>query len=140
MEELEILFGGVLAIGSKNWSSGGVIASGPEESSTPSTSMPNETPISLEEDENLLRNTSEEVQCSKKKHKGKKEQTQEEMSKIMNALEHFERPSVKECMKILKKLTTYEDPLYYVAINAFCKKKEYRVVWVEMESDQERMG
>ena len=58
----------------------------------------------------------------------------------MNALENFEGPSVKECMKILNKLTTYEDPLYYVAINAFYKKKEYRVVWVEMESDQERMG
>ena len=73
MEALEILFGGVLAIGSKNWSSGGVIASRPEESSTHSTSMPNETPISLEEDENLLRNTSEEVQCSRKKQKkGKK--------------------------------------------------------------------
>ena len=141
MEELEILFGGVLATGSKNWSSGGVIAFGHEESSTHSTSMPSETPISLEEDENLPRNTSEEVQCSKKKQKkGKKEQTQEEMNKIMNALENFEGPSVKECMNILKKLTTYEDPLYYVAINAFCKKKEYRVVWVEMESDQERMG
>ena len=58
----------------------------------------------------------------------------------MNALENFEGPSVKECMKILKKHTTYEDPLYYVAIKAFCKKKEYRVVWVEMESDQGRMG
>ena len=93
-----------------------MIVSGPEESSTHSTSMPSETPISLEEDENLLRNTSEEVQCSKKKQKkGKKEQTQEEMSKIMNAIENFEGPSVKECMKILKKLTTYEDPLYYVA-------------------------
>ena len=53
----------------------------------------------------------------------------------MNALENFEGLSVKECMKILKKLTTYEDPLYYVVINAFCKNKEYRVVWVEMESD-----
>ena len=108
MEELEILFGGVLATGSKNWSSGGVIASGHEESSTHSTFMPSETPISLEEDENLPRNTSEKVQCSKKKQKkGKKEQTQEEMNKIMNALENFEGPSVKECMNILKKLTTY---------------------------------
>ena len=34
--------------------------------------MPSETPINLEENENLLRNTSEEVQGSKKKHKGKK--------------------------------------------------------------------
>ena len=91
MEELEILFGGVIATGSKNWSFGGVIASRPEESSTHSTSMPSETPISVEEDENLLSNTSEEVQCSKKKQKkGKKEQTQEEMSKLMNALENFE--------------------------------------------------
>ena len=55
-----------------------MIAYGPKESSTHSTSMPSETSISLEEDENLLRNTSEEVQCSKKKQKkGKKEQTQE---------------------------------------------------------------
>ncbi|RVX05813.1 hypothetical protein CK203_023807 [Vitis vinifera] len=112
MEELEALFGGVLATGSKNWSSGGVIASGAEESSTHSTSMPSETSISLEEDENLPRNTNDEA----------------------------EGPSVKECMKILKKLLTYEDPLYYVAINGFCKKKEYREVWVEMESDEERMG
>ena len=68
-----ILFRGVLATGSKNWSSGVVIAFGPEESSTHSTSIPSENPISLEEDENLLRNTSEEVQCSKKKQKkGKK--------------------------------------------------------------------
>ena len=72
MEELEILFGGVLATRSKNWSSGGVIASGPEESSTHSTSIPSETPISLEEDENLPRNTSEEVQCSKKNRRSEK--------------------------------------------------------------------
>ncbi|RVW44383.1 hypothetical protein CK203_071012 [Vitis vinifera] len=141
MEELEALFGGVLATGSKNWSSGGVIASGAEESSTHSTSMPSETSISLEEDENLPRNTNDEAEGSKKKQKkGKKEQNQEEMNRIINVLENFEGPSVKECMKILKKLLTYEDPLYYVAINGFCKKKEYREVWVEMESDEERMG
>ena len=57
----------------------------------------------------------------------------------MNVLENFEGPSMKECMKILKKLLTYEDPLYYVAINAFFKKKEYREALVGMESDQERM-
>ena len=141
MEELEALFGGVLATGSKNWSSGGVIASGAEESSTHSTSMPSETSISLEEDEDLPRNTNDEAEGSKKKQKkGKKEQTQEEMNRIVNVLENFEGPTVKECMKILKRLLTYEDPLYYVAINAFCKKKEYREVWMEMESDEERMG
>ena len=43
-------------------------------------------------------------------------------------------------MKILKRFVTYEDPLYYVAINAFCKKKKYREVRVEMESDKERIG
>ena len=140
MEELEALFGGVLATGSKNWSSGGVIASGAEESSTHSTSMPSETSISLEEDEDLPRNTNDETEGSKKKQKkGKKEQTQEEMYRIVNVLENFEGPTVKECMKILKRLLTYEDPLYYVAINAFCKKKEYREVWMEMESDEERM-
>ena len=70
MNELEILFGGVLATGSKNWSS--MIASGPEESSTHSTYMPNETPINSEENENFLRNISEEIQGSKKKlNKGK---------------------------------------------------------------------
>ena len=67
MEELEALCGGVLAIGSKNWSSGGVIASGAEESSIHSTSMLSETSISLEEDEDLLRNTNDEAEGSKKK-------------------------------------------------------------------------
>ena len=67
MEELEALFEGVLATGSKNWSSGGVIAFGAEESSTHSTSMPSETSISLEEDENFPRNTNDEVEGSKKK-------------------------------------------------------------------------
>ena len=38
-----------------------MIASGPEESLTHSTSIPSETPISLEEDENLLKNTNEEI-------------------------------------------------------------------------------
>lgn len=116
MEELEALFGGVLATGSKNWSSGGVMAYGAEESSTHSTSMPSETSISLEEDEDLPRNTNDEAEGSKKKQKkGKKEQTQEEMNRIMNVMENFEGPSMKECMKILKRLLTYEDPLYYLA-------------------------
>ncbi|RVW96101.1 L10-interacting MYB domain-containing protein [Vitis vinifera] len=115
VEELEALFGGVLATG--------------------------ETSISLEEDEDLPRNTNDEAVGSKKKQKKrKKEQTQEEMNRIVNVLENFEGPSVKECMKILKRLLTYEDPLYYVTINAFCKKKEYREVWMKMESDEERMG
>ncbi|KAL6326393.1 hypothetical protein AAG906_008255 [Vitis piasezkii] len=103
VEELEALFGGVLATG--------------------------ETSISLEEDEDLPRNTNDEAKVLRKKKKRKKEQTQEEMKRIMNVLENFEGPSVKECMKILKKLLTYEDLLYY-----------YREVWVEMESDKERMG
>nr|CAN74706.1 hypothetical protein VITISV_036360 [Vitis vinifera] len=64
VEELEALFGGVLATRSKNWSSGGVIASGAEESSTHSTSMPSETSISLEEDEDLPRNTNDEAEGS----------------------------------------------------------------------------
>ena len=62
------------------------------------------------------------------------------MKRIMNVLENFEGPSVKECVEILKRLLTYDDPLYYVEINVFCKKKEYKEVWVEMESDKERMG
>ena len=69
MEELEVLFGEVLATRSKNWSSGEVIASRAEESSTHSTSMPSETSISLEEDENFPRNTNDEVEGSKKKQK-----------------------------------------------------------------------
>ena len=44
-----------------------MIAYGAKESSTHSTSMPSKTPISLEEDENLPRNTNDEVQGSKKK-------------------------------------------------------------------------
>ena len=69
VKELEALFGRVLATGSKHWSIGGVIDSGVEESSTHSTSMPNETLISLEEDENLPRNTNDEAEGSKKKQK-----------------------------------------------------------------------
>ena len=100
------------------------MSSGPEESSTHSTSMPSETSISLEEDENLPRSTNDEVEGSKKKQKkGNKDQTQEEMKRIMNVLKNFEGPSVKECMKILKRLLSYEDLLYYVTINVFCKKK-----------------
>ena len=44
-----------------------MIAFGSKESLTHSEFMPSETPISLEEDENLQRNTSKEVQCYKKK-------------------------------------------------------------------------
>ena len=62
------------------------------------------------------------------------------MNRIMNMLENFKGPSVKECMKILRRLLTYEDQLYYVAINVFYKKKQYRELWVDIESDQERMG
>ena len=69
MEELEALFGGVLATGSKNWSYKEVITSRAEKSLTHSTSMPSETSISLEEDENFPRNTNDEVEGSKKKQK-----------------------------------------------------------------------
>ena len=73
-----------------------MIASRAEESSTQSISMPSKTSISLEEDEDLPRNTNDEAEGSKKKQKkGKKEQTQEEMNRIMNVLENFEGPSVK---------------------------------------------
>ena len=67
MEELKAFFGEELATGSKNWSSKWVIFYEAKESSTHSTSMPGKTPISLEEDENLPRNTNDEVQGSKKK-------------------------------------------------------------------------
>ena len=124
MEELEALFGGVLATGSKNWSYEEVITSRAKKSLTHSTSMPSETSISLEEDENFPRNTNDEVEGSKKKQKKwNKKQTQEEINRIMNVLENFEGPLIKECMKILKRLLTYENPLYYVAINVFYKKK-----------------
>ena len=67
-----------------------------KESSTHSTSMPSETLINLEEDENFPKNTNDEVEGSKKtQKKGKKEQTQEEMNRIMNVLENFEGSSVK---------------------------------------------
>ena len=69
MEELEALFGGVLATGSKNWSYEEVITSRAKKSLTHSTSMPSETSISLEEDENFPRNTNDEVEGSKKKQK-----------------------------------------------------------------------
>lgn len=66
-----------------------MIASRVEELSTRYTSMPSETLLSLEEDENLLRNTNDE------KIEGKKEKTKKEINKIINVLENFERPLVK---------------------------------------------
>lgn len=66
-----------------------MIASRVEELSTHYTSMPSETLLSLEEDENLLRNTNDE------KIEGKKEKTKKEINKIINVLENFERPLVK---------------------------------------------
>ena len=83
--------------------------------------------LNLKEDENLPRNTNEEVQGSKKKYKKwKKEQTQEEINRIINVLKNLERPLVKDCMKTLGRLLAYKDPLYCMATNVFCKKKEYR--------------
>ena len=73
MDELEALFGGVLATRSKNWSSKGVIAFGAKESSIHSTFMPSETLINLKEDENLSRNSNDEVQGFMKKTKERKE-------------------------------------------------------------------
>ena len=46
---------------------------------------------------------------------------------------------MKDCTTILQKILTIQDPLYYVAINTLCNKKEYKEVWMEMESDQERI-
>ena len=66
-----------------------MIASRVEELSTRYTSMPSETLLSLEEDENLLRNTNDE------KIEGKKEKTKKEINEIINVLENFERPLVK---------------------------------------------
>ena len=122
MEELETLFGGISAIESQNWSSRGVVTSIAEESLTHSTYMPSETPINLEEDGDLQTN-NEKQGCKKKSKKGKKAQTHEEINKIINVLENFEGSSMKECMKTLKLLITYDDALYYASINAFCKKK-----------------
>lgn len=94
--ELEIFFGGVLATRSENWSFGGVIAFGPEESSIQSSSMSRKTPINVDEDENLLRNTHEEAQVSKKNIRKEKQKSKlEKMSRIMNALKKFEGPSTK---------------------------------------------
>ena len=73
MDELEALFGRVLATGSKNWSSKGVIAFGVKESSIHSKFMPSETLINLKEDENLSRNSNDEVQGFMKKTKERKE-------------------------------------------------------------------
>ena len=80
MEELETLFGGILATGSQNWSSEGEVASAAEESLTHTTSMPSETPINLEENGDLQTN-DEEQGFKKKSKKGKKVQTHEEMNK-----------------------------------------------------------
>ena len=136
------MFGGVLAIGPKNGSSEGT----DNTSSTHSTSMPCEIPISLEEDDNLQRKlrreqtADDEVRVPNKKQKRNLDQIETKVNTITYAWENLEGPSVQECMKILRRLLTFENPLYFIAANAFCKRKEYRELWMDMESDEERIG
>lgn len=140
MEELEALFGGFVTTGPRNGSSDNT------SSSTHSTSMPCEIPISPEEDDSLRRKlrseqtADDDVRVPNKKQKRKLDKIETKVNTITYARENLEGPSVQECMKILRQLLTFENPLYFVAANAFCKRKEYRELWMDMESDEERIG
>ena len=81
---------------------------------TPHSKSPNSDYPNLDEEE-----SGEESEKRRKVD----ETTSEEVRRIMSELEKRDRgPSVTECMDLLRKLLTYEDPLYFVAANAFCKR------------------
>ncbi|KAK3231832.1 hypothetical protein Dsin_003713 [Dipteronia sinensis] len=78
----------------------------------------------------------------KKQKKRKFDETREEICKIVSVLEKSDNngPSMVDCFSILKRFLNYKDPLYFIATNALCKRKEYREVWMQMDSDEERLG
>lgn len=86
--------------------------------------MPSETPISLKKDENLPKNTNNEVKGSKKNIKKKRKNKFKKKWNSEYIWEFWRIPREGEYMKSLRRLLTYEDPLYYVATNAFWKKKK----------------
>ncbi|KAK2635631.1 hypothetical protein Ddye_030423 [Dipteronia dyeriana] len=144
VKELEVLFGGVFVTGLPEIGN---------TSSVHSTSATSKRMIKLEngcsvptphsKSPNFDYPNVDEEESDEESEKRRKidETTSEEVGRIMSELEKRDRgPSVKECMDILRKLLTFEDPLYFVAANAFCKRKEYRELWVDMESDLERIG
>ncbi|TXG67103.1 hypothetical protein EZV62_008378 [Acer yangbiense] len=93
------------------------------------------------EDANLNKSNECEDRPKEKKQKRRKlDQTHEEVCKIVEVLEKDRGPSMDDCMEILHRLLTYEDPQYFVATNALCKRKEYRVLWMGMPSDEERIA
>ncbi|KAL5827692.1 hypothetical protein ACOSQ3_019536 [Xanthoceras sorbifolium] len=143
VEELEVLFGGVLVAATNN-----------SNSSVHSTSVSSKRLIKLENDcsvptphpkspnfDYLILNEEQSREESEKRRK-LDEITFEEVIRFRSVLEKREDrgPCVKECMAILRKLLTFEDPIYFVAVNAFCKRREYRELWVDMESDLERIA
>lgn len=118
-------------------------------SSHSAASMPCEVPISLEGDDNSQRKLhweqtgagDGEEGVQNRKRKRKPGQIGAKVNGVSDdGWENVEGPSVAECMKILRQILTYENPLYFVAANAFCKRREYRELWMDMESEQERIG
>ncbi|KAK3230043.1 hypothetical protein Dsin_001924 [Dipteronia sinensis] len=145
-EELEQLFDGVLATGIENLSSG--MEEIPEIGSTSSTcsTSTHSTSFVRQMEENEETNLNKSNECEdhpkgKKQKRRKLDQTYEEVCKIIEVLEKDRGPSMDgDCMEILRRLLTYEDPQYFVATNALCKRKEYRVLWMGMQSDGERIA
>ncbi|KAK2663442.1 hypothetical protein Ddye_002016 [Dipteronia dyeriana] len=86
--------------------------------------------------------SDDEQPTEKKQKKRKIDETREEICKIVSVLEKSDNngPSMADCFSILKRFLNYKDPLYFIATNALCKRKEYREVWMQMDSDEERLG
>ncbi|KAH9669600.1 L10-interacting MYB domain-containing protein [Citrus sinensis] len=148
-EELVALFSGAVATGAYNWSSG--MEGIPEMGNL--SSMLSETPINVEDNDcevktpdsytNVDEPLSDDMQrCKKKQKKSKSDETREDINKLVAVLEKTDDkgPSITQCMPILRKLLTYDNPMYYVATNALCNKREYRELWMGMECDEERIG
>ncbi|KAK2653622.1 hypothetical protein Ddye_013478 [Dipteronia dyeriana] len=155
-EELETLFSGVSATGTHNWSSGmeGISQMGKTTTAfSPAICCDNYVRLT-EEDENIPSNPNpehpslnhpiqdDEQPTEKKQKKRKVDETREEICKIVSVLEKSDNngPSMTDCFSMLKRFLNYKDPLYFIATSALCKRKEYREVCIQMDSDEERLG
>ncbi|KAK2645399.1 hypothetical protein Ddye_020594 [Dipteronia dyeriana] len=114
-----------------------------EDENIPSNPNPEHPSLNhpIQDDEQPTKKSIEQP-TEKKQKKRKIDETREEICKIVSVLEKSDNngPSMADCFSILKRFLNYKDPLYFIATNALCKRKEYREVWMKMDSDEERLG
>ncbi|TXG53831.1 hypothetical protein EZV62_019087 [Acer yangbiense] len=119
---------GVLATGSYNWSSGMEGIPNMGNTSTPFSSPYVESFVRLLEEDDTMqtmpKTTHSEYNSSAQPIQYK---DREEVSRIISALKKRDDrgPTMKDCREILMKLLHFEDPLYFVASDALCKRREF---------------